>query len=423
MIVILSTLAMFTPVFSGYVLGFLMLLMALFNYFSRETDGNIEIRKKFQRSLLPISNGALIFWTAILLAAFLAAATTPSIDSKALRQALGNFTVKYVVLWFIYLTFWWRLAAVKNLWRVFTFSYAIVAVIHLGYCVIQRQYGVDWGHGFGSVLGSNRFAYGVYRISGFVGHPLTLGYCQVLALIASLHFFLKAENHSEKIAWLAAVLSPAVVLLLSGSRGPQAVTLVGILVSVPLSSFRKYRRLLALLSLTLMLLGWQFGIFSRFLEIFTAGSGGDLRGIHWRVHWNIFMDHPLVGIGPGTFRSAISAYYFSFGADDNIKLAHNAFLQFAAEYGLIGLVGVGVWLSSWYRVASNSCDSKRAFWSLLTVTVFGGLTQNNLQDSAFVYALTIWTMILAAHEVLRNGYPATEPKIDNLLTREGGASS
>lgn len=356
----------------------------------------------------------------LIVAGLTSASMMPAFDQKALVRGLGNLGVKYVLLWFVYLSFWWRLAYFKSLWKTFAFSYALAAFIHLVYCIIQRHYGIDWVHGLDATLGPNRFAHGVYRISGFVGHPLTLGYCQVLALTSGLYFYLISSKGSEKNAWLMITISSGTVLLLSGSRGPQAVALVGLLASIPGALIKKYWRWIALMGVAGFLLGIYLGVFARFFEILAPGSGGDMRALHWRVHWDIFQDHFFSGIGPGAFRSAISAYYFKYNADDNIKLAHNAFLQVAADYGIIGLVGVFIWISSWIKVAQRAKIGQRGFLVVGFVTVLGGLTQNNIQDSTFLLSLTMWTMVIAAHEVRSDGDGEYKRQGSNSVSRQGG---
>ena len=52
------------------------------------------------------------------------------------------------------------------------------------YMLVQRYWGINWVHGFGSKLAENRYAYGVYRACGFMAHPLSMGYnLMVLTLL------------------------------------------------------------------------------------------------------------------------------------------------------------------------------------------------------------------------------------------------
>jgi O-Antigen ligase len=368
------------------------------------TETQFEREKSAFKTLLrPISTASLIFWGLLLLAGACASVDATEVDYKALRHGLGHAGVKYVVLWFGYRCFFWRFAVEKNIRSAFAITYGVAAPIHAVYCIFQRQYGLDWVHGIGNTLAAGRFAYGSYRISGFVGHPLTLGYCLALALVASLALYNLSESRWEKFAWLSALLSSTVILALSGSRGPQLTALLVSTFLLPRRTILSHWRI-ALIGLAAALSwGWFGGAFARYAEVFADRSGGDLRMVHWSVHWTIFQDHLIHGIGPGASREVISAYYSAAGVSDTIRLAHNSFLQFAADYGLLGLVGVLIWTFSWCVVGTQSSVARRGIWGLLAVVILSSLTQNTLQDSEFIYSLTIWTMILVAKEVRQHG--------------------
>ncbi len=422
-LLILSAPALFVPVFSGYVLGLLMIVLAISLWSSKEFQKVGSNGKAFIKALMPVSRAAAVFWLCLAFSACAAGTLSGSIDQNALIRSLGNFFVKYVLLWFVYLSFWWRVGASDQNSRIFSTAYALSAVVNAAYCLIQRQIGVDWAHGFGHFLGENRFAYGVYRVSGFMGHPLTLGYCQVLALVASIHFFMVSISRQEKIAWLASALSAAFVLLISGSRGPQLTALVGGLLIVPIRLWKLRWREVGVMSLLLLILAAKIGVFERYSELLSRGFGGDMRSIHWAVHWQVFKDNFWFGMGPGGPKSAISAYYFAYQADDNIRLAHNTFLQCGADFGIVGLGGMFLWLRSWSKIEIRSKATKQAISVVIAVTVLAGLTQNVLQDSGFVLGVTTWIMIITSFEVSRRDKLVSTTQNSNHFSREGDAAT
>ncbi len=55
----------------------------------------------------------------------------------------------------------------------------------------------------------------------------------------------------------------------------------------------------------------------------------------WQAGLNIVRDHPLTGIGVGQFKSAVGAYS---SVKDLSRLAHNTYLEIAAEMGIPGLI-------------------------------------------------------------------------------------
>ncbi|MCK9249365.1 MAG: O-antigen ligase family protein [Solirubrobacteraceae bacterium] len=64
------------------------------------------------------------------------------------------------------------------------------------------------------------------------------------------------------------------------------------------------------------------------------GSVSGQRYDLWRVAWREFVDHPLVGVGEGSYRTG---YYARRATDRNLTSAHSLPLGVAAELGLVGI--------------------------------------------------------------------------------------
>ncbi len=69
------------------------------------------------------------------------------------------------------------------------------------------------------------------------------------------------------------------------------------------------------------------------LDITKAGSLS-WRLENWRIGWHIFLDHPLMGVGPGCYGAAYIGYMTA--AANESRYAHNAWIQLLAELGLPG---------------------------------------------------------------------------------------
>src|SRR5262249_52588292 len=65
------------------------------------------------------------------------------------------------------------------------------------------------------------------------------------------------------------------------------------------------------------------------------------RGTIMLAAWNVFLDHPILGVGPGQFAGGYIMQYvaelYSMGAIDRPYATHSLYLQLAAETGCIGL--------------------------------------------------------------------------------------
>src|SRR5262249_1635751 len=63
---------------------------------------------------------------------------------------------------------------------------------------------------------------------------------------------------------------------------------------------------------------------------------------YWRGAWQMFLDHPLTGVGLGAFPTAYPAYGRSSVRNERLEQAHNDYLQLLTDTGLIGAI-FGIW--------------------------------------------------------------------------------
>lgn len=277
------------------------------------------------------------------------------------------------------------------------------------YNAFQRYTGIDWVHGFGTKLGDNRFAYGVYRVSGFMSHPLTFAYNTVIFYTLCLTLgFSSMPGSRERYVWFACAALALVNLFLSSSRWP---LFVGLIVSciffIRNTRLSRTRLLTGSIGL-MMLLGLALvaspQVMGRFSEIFSAE--GALyermpRLAFWKVHLAMFLDHPLFGVGLTDIKAITADYYQAagFASLERKYAAHNIYLQTLADSGIVGLVGLvalltGSFLAGRLIVRSAKANGKAYQaqlgygWQVLVIAVvLAGLMQNNLRDSEHVMAL------------------------------------
>jgi probable O-glycosylation ligase (exosortase A-associated) len=145
--------------------------------------------------------------------------------------------------------------------------------------------------------------------------------------------------------WLVIPLGWHAVFL-TGSRGG----LVGLLVIVLLVIFSSKRKFLAmpLILLFLFFFQWQAGdtMKSRSDTIadYDQETSAQMRIDAWTGGMRMIADHPLTGVGLGTFANALPDYH-----DTAPRVAHNTFMQFAAESGVFAGIAYIAILFNFFR--------------------------------------------------------------------------
>lgn len=78
-----------------------------------------------------------------------------------------------------------------------------------------------------------------------------------------------------------------------------------------------------------------------------AGTNADTRMLRWQAAARMLSDSPVLGVGPGGFRQQYAAASHNAEIDEQTPVAHNLFLEVAAELGLpgfallVGFVAIG----------------------------------------------------------------------------------
>ncbi|MHA4801720.1 hypothetical protein, partial [Enterococcus faecium] len=83
---------------------------------------------------------------------------------------------------------------------------------------------------------------------------------------------------------------------------------------------------------------------------------------------------------------ALSAYYTAAGYHDTMYEAHNLFLQYLADTGLVGALGLLGWLVGLVtcrRRLTGLVGTRQGIGYLTVATFLCALMQNDLRDSAF----------------------------------------
>lgn len=281
----------------------------------------------------------------------------------------------------------------------FSRSIALYIALYFIYCLFQRYTGIDWVKGFGAILPENRFAYGVYRLSGFMGHPLTLAYNLIFSALLFSFFCYNSylEGHKSRAFWWASsVLLCVGILLLSGSRWPLIVLFLSGLLWSSRFIFRRWKIAILLGGIFMSILVVEGSLIGRFSEIYSSGrvkTEEIPRLVFWQIHTKMFVDHPMWGVGYSA-RTLGSVDYYNKNGYNNIERkysAHNQYLQVLADSGLVGFVvlfGFWSWMLILFKLVTDSTIKKVLFTSVFIVAL-SCLMKNVLRDSEFLFGLWI----------------------------------
>jgi O-antigen ligase len=204
-----------------------------------------------------------------------------------------------------------------------------------------------WGFGQAAIL---NIVTGTddYRISGPIGDPNF--YAQILVVIVPLAFhFMMSEKKlilRALAAWSLVVCSLSIIFTYSrGGAIALGVVLVCLIV------YRKLRPLEILL-IALLVVGIYAYLPNQYiarLDTITQIASGQtnviqdvsLRGrlSELLVAWQMFVEHPIIGVGVGNYPALYQSYSRQIGLDPRTenREPHNLFLEVAAETGMIGL--------------------------------------------------------------------------------------
>ena len=188
------------------------------------------------------------------------------------------------------------------------------------------------------------FGLGATDTRAFAGSYLSWSYFLGVAILSGLVLLNISSN--RLIRAFIVVLEPLFLaaMFLTMARGPLISLLVTgglILLWKGYVSVRKkigiVLSLLVVLAVLVSVLPPSF--WSRYELLFAQdkGSSIDARLDAYDLAGQLFIEHPLLGAGTGSFRSASLSASLSRESPYALSYAHNAFLQIAAENGLLGL--------------------------------------------------------------------------------------
>lgn len=237
---------------------------------------------------------------------------------------------------------------------------------------------------------------GMSRANAFYGHPMTLGgwLCIFLPLLLIEFFERKLLGKYYWMAGIAFCICSA-GLVFNATRGAWLAVTVVCAVLLLYYMFKSKRNLaisiifIALIS-TVLLNNPKFMHRLDTIDDFNKYQSNTERILIWQSAWNMFKDHPVLGVGLGQYTENYQQKYISpYAKEPNLTHAHNNFMQMLAENGIVGFAGFLIMFG--YIIFKNliAWFKGRNVYALMIVSttvclLLQGFTEYNVGNSAVI---------------------------------------
>ena len=219
--------------------------------------------------------------------------------------------------------------------------------------------------------------HGNLRAPGFFGNPMTFGgyLCVYMPLILVCFLDKSVLVKHKAVAGVLFLLGFA-ALIINGTRGAW-VGLAPVFIILMGYYGLQIKKLLAICFVFLVVAGGLLSTYKNFTyKLNTNNKRTDAstreRYAIWEGAFNMFKDHPLLGVGLGQYKDSYQKkYILKKATNKKLTHAHNNLMQMLAENGIVGCVG---FLSLvFYIIGRNSLDflKRRCPYSLvITASTF-----------------------------------------------------
>jgi O-antigen ligase len=323
---------------------------------------------------------------AVLLVCFLAFAVSTLASGRPLRAVGWDRTWVVVGYFGIY---WWLEDAADAV--RFARRFVLGAVLVSVYGIAQHYTGADW---YRELLGRRRYVRP--RVAGAEGFAAVgffrnyLTYAHMLVL--PLGFALAAPGR-----WLRLAGVPLIALAIVFSTARGAWLAAGVMaLALVLAARRAVASFAVLAGVVLVAAALSPGFRDQVMPGLTRADWNAGRIAIYAANLEIVHDHPVLGLGFGTYQRAARPYYDRHPRADRRSHAHNNFLQVAAEAGLVGLAAFTLVFATALRFGAEAVVRSRdvaaratALGGCLALVGFlaGGLTQYTFGDNEVATAM------------------------------------
>lgn len=186
--------------------------------------------------------------------------------------------------------------------------------------------------------------HGDYRARAFGGHPMDLAgilvQCLPIFLVMGIGLI---RQKTQRYLIVSALVIGTVAILFNGTRGAW-ITLAIVLPLAVLMYYKASKRIILYVLVAFAAFGLLLhtvpALNTRMATLADKSyQSNSERLLMWNSAWQMFVDHPLTGVGLGVYAQRYQAEYISPQAVERGQgHAHNNFLQMLAETGMVGFM-------------------------------------------------------------------------------------
>ena len=238
-----------------------------------------------------------------------------------------------------------------------------------------------------------------FRPGWVTGDPNYFTVSALLCLPVAFYMLQGERPKWEKVLCLGGLVMTLFAVTLGASRGG----FLGLLAASLLVMWRTRRRVRNLTIVGALLLSFSLVLPTSPVERLLMPSRGDHEGVEvrkavWRAGLRMVCENPLTGIGSGNFKPMVGSYGDQ-DQDPERVVAHNTYIEIAAELGLPGLLAfLGILFGSFYtleQVRRKTSNSGQSLLHQVAQGIQAGLV-SYMVASFFVsaqYQKLFWLMI------------------------------
>lgn len=225
-------------------------------------------------------------------------------------------------------------------------------------------------------------ANGILRPTTFLGGSWMQG-TMIYVILLPVFFILSLEKLNDsrkKFFYRATFLTSFVAFILLNTRGAwlDLAFVLTLILIYQVRNLKKFLAVIGMLALTAgILVTFSLGTSQRIKTIaqFYSEQSVTERFLMWQSAVNMIKDHPIMGVGLGKYEKQYQENYILPEAKErNQSHAHNCYLQFWAETGLVGVTlfcAIFFYILKWAWERSENLYGRLLFFSTLALMIYG----------------------------------------------------